>query len=173
MATKDNYVSKHVATLRIIFGIVWAIDASFKWSPSFSGGFLDQIKSAADGQPAWLGPWFHFWIQLIGSHVWLFATMTAIIESLIAIALLFGIARQITYLAAAIFSLMIWSVPEGFGGPYSATSTDIGTGIIYAVVFFSLYGLERMATPPRWALDNYISKRVPWWAVVASPRPVK
>ena len=173
MTAAKNHLSKHVAVLRIIFGVVWAIDASFKWSPSFTDGFLDQIKSAGDGQPAWLDPWFHFWVQLLGSNAHLFAALTAITESLIAIALLLGIARQVTYLAAALFSLMIWSIAEGFGGPYSATSTDIGTGIIYAVVFFSLYGLERMATPPKWALDNYISKKIPWWAVIANPRPAR
>ncbi len=171
MATKKSsgYLSKHVATLRIIFGLMWAINAIFKWQPAFRDGFLDQIKSAADGQPAWLHGWFSFWTQLLSHNPHVFAVLVTIVESLIAIALIFGIARRATYLSAAVFSLLIWGVAEGFGGPYSVSSTDIGTGIIYAVVFFSLYGLDRLATQSKWSLDNYIVKRLPWWSVVANP----
>lgn len=95
--------------------------------------------------------------------------LVAIIESLIALALIFGFARRATYLSAIVFSLIIWGVAEGFGGLYTTASTDIGTAIIYAVVFFSLYGLERMAVPPKWTVDNYISTRIPWWAMLANP----
>lgn len=164
-----TYLSRHVAILRIIFGLIWAIDAAFKWQPAFKSGFLDQIKSAADGQPQWLHGWFNFWIHLLSHNPHLFAVSVTVAETLIALALIFGVARRSTYLAAAVFSLLIWSVAEGFGGPYSATSTDIGTGIIYAVVFFSLYGLDRLSGRSSWSFDNYIIKRLPWWAILANP----
>lgn len=170
---KNNSLSTHVAVLRIIFGILWAIDASFKWSAAFADGFLDQVKAAADGQPAWLHGWFDFWTGVMSSNPHLFALLTATVETLIALALIFGVLRQVVYMAAAVFSLLIWAIPEGFGGPYSATSTDIGTGIIYAVVFFSLFGLERMAHPAKWALDTVIAKRFAWWTLLADPRPAK
>jgi nitrite reductase (NO-forming) len=163
------HLSRHVAILRVIFGLMWAIDAAFKWQPAFKSGFLDQIKSAADGQPHWLHGWFNFWIHLLSHNPHLFAMLVMVTETLVALALIFGVARRTTYLAAAIFSLLIWSVAEGFGGPYSATSTDIGTGIVYAVVFFSLYGLDRLASRSSWSLDNYIAKRLPWWTVLANP----
>jgi uncharacterized membrane protein YphA (DoxX/SURF4 family) len=171
MATKysTSYLAKHVAVLRIIFGLMWAINASFKWQPAFRDGFLDQIKSAGDGQPSWLHGWFNFWAQALSHNPHLFAIIITIVETLIALALIFGMARRTTYLAAAIFSLSIWAIPEGFGGPYSASSTDIGTGIIYATVFFSLYGLDRLAKPSVWAVDNYITKHLPWWAFVSNP----
>lgn len=162
-------LSKHVAILRIAFGIMWAIDASFKWQPAFKAGFMGQIKAAADGQPLWLHSWFNFWINLLSRNLTFFAYSITVIETLIAIALIFGIARRTTYLAAAVFSLLIWSIPEGFGGPYSASSTDIGTGIIYAVVFFSLYGLDRLAVQSKWSLDNSIAKKLSWWKRVANP----
>jgi hypothetical protein len=44
----------------------------------------------------------------------------------VAAALIFGFARKSTYIAAAVFSLLIWSTAEGFGGPYTAGSTDVG-----------------------------------------------
>lgn len=170
---KASGLASHVAILRIVFGLMWAVDAAFKWNTAFADGFLDQIKSAADGQPAWLHGWFDFWISLTSSSPHFYATLTAAIETLIALALIFGFLRQITYIAAAVYSLMVWAIPEGFGGPYSAASTDIGTGIIYAVVFFSLYGLERMAQPSKWALDTLIARRLAWWAVLANPHPGK
>jgi len=171
MTSKNSsiHLSKHVAVLRIAFGIMWGIDAAFKWQPAFKEGFLDQIKSAADGQPSWLHGWFNFWAHFLSHNPHLFALLVTIIETLIALVLVLGVARRTAYLLAAIFSLMIWAIPEGFGGPYSATSTDIGTGIIYAVVFLSLYGLDRLAARSAWSLDNFIVKRLPWWSVLSNP----
>ncbi len=169
MPTKTSTLAKHVAILRIIFGIIWAIDAIFKWQPSFAKNFMSMITSAAQGQPGWLNPWFNFWTHFLSHNPHLFAILTAIIESTIAITLLFGIARRTTYISAAIFSFFIWGIAEGFGGPYSNTSTDIGAAVMYAIVFFALYGLDRLAVPPKWSLDNYISKKIPWWAIIANP----
>ncbi len=171
MLTKKSTanLSKHVAILRVIFGFMWGINAALKWQHTFRDGFLDQIKSAADGQPSWLHGWFSFWIHFFSNNPHLFAAFVALVETAIALALIFGIARRTTYLLAAVFSLFIWAIAEGFGGPYSATSTDIGTGIIYAVVFFSIYGLDRLASQSSWSLDNYIVKRLPWWSIVANP----
>lgn len=169
----QHSLSKHVAILRIIFGVIWAVDAFFKWQPTFAQTFLDQFKNAAEGQPSWLKPWFDFWTSLISQNPHAFVIMTAIIESLIAFALLFGFARKFAYLAAALFSFLLWAVPEGFGGPYDASSDNIGTGIIYTIVFLSLFGLERLAGRSRWSVDNYIMKRIPWWVIVADPKTVK
>jgi uncharacterized membrane protein YphA (DoxX/SURF4 family) len=171
MAAKTNKtkLSQHVALLRVVFGIIWAIDAVFKWRPSFRSGLLDQIQGTAQGQPSWLHWWFNFWTHFLAHNPHLFAVLVATIESLIAIALLLGFARKATYLSAAIFSLLIWGVAEGFGGPYTNSSTDIGAAVIYAVVFLALYGLERLAVPASWSVDNYLAKQVPWWAIIANP----
>ncbi len=169
MLVKNVNLARHVAILRIAFGLMWLVNSSFKWLPTFRNTYLDQIKAAAEGQPGWLHGWFNFWSQSMAHNPHLFAMLVAISESLIAIALLIGLARRGTYLTAAVFSLLIWSIPEGFGGPYGSDATDIGTGIIYAVVFFALYGLERLAVPPAWSVDNYIVKQLPWWAIVANP----
>ena len=167
--TPSGQLSKHVATVRIIFGLMWGIDAVFKWRSAFRNGFLGQIQSAAVGQPGWLHGWFSFWIHLLSHNPHAFAMLVTLIETIIALSLIFGFARRSIYLAAAIFSLLIWAIPEGFGGPYSATSTDIGTGIIYAVVLFSLYGLDRLALNSKWSVDNYMTKHIRWWSIVANP----
>ncbi len=169
MVSKQNSLSRHIAILRIAFGLMWSIDAIFKWTSSFRDSFMNQVKSAAIGQPGWLHPWFHLWTTFLGYNPHLFATLTAIVESLIALALLFGFARRTAYIGAALFSILIWTTAEGFGGPYTASSTDIGTAIIYAVVFFALYGLDRLSGSAWWALDNYMSKKISWWTNIANP----
>ena len=62
--------------------------------------------------------------------------------ALIAVALIMGFARKLTYLSAIAFSLLIWATAEGFGGPYTAGASDIGTAIIYAVVFAGLLAIS-------------------------------
>ncbi|HSW77390.1 MAG TPA: DoxX family protein [Candidatus Chromulinivoraceae bacterium] len=162
-------LSKHTALLRIAFGFVWLINAAFKWNPSFRDNFLDQATSAAQGQPDWLSPWFQFWTHILSYNPHLFAISIAVIETLLALALIFGFARRTVYLLAAVFCLLIWAIPEGFGGPYTNTSTDVGAGIIYVVVFLALYGLDRLAHTAAWSIDQYITKRLTWWAIIANP----
>lgn len=158
-----------VAVARIAFGLLFGIDAYLKWLPGFVNGFLGEIDAASEGQPHWLQPWFHFWHNLFAHAPRFFAYATAVIETLIALALIFGIARQVTYFAAAVWSLLIWAVPEGFGGPYTHGATDIGTGVIYAVVFLALYHLDSLADESPWSLDPWIERRWPWWRSLAEP----
>jgi thiosulfate dehydrogenase [quinone] large subunit len=165
-----RHLYRRVAVARIAFGVLFGIDAALKWLPSFSrGGFLDQVSGAAQGQPGWLRPWFHFWTRVLSSDPRLFAYTTAVAETLIALALVFGVARSVTYFAAVLFTLAIWAIPEGFGGPYTHGATDIGPGIIYAVVFLALYQLDTLADESPWSLDPVIERRFPRWRVVSEP----
>jgi thiosulfate dehydrogenase [quinone] large subunit len=139
------HLYKRVAAIRIVFGVIFVIDAFLKWRPGFAGSFLSQVTAAAQGQPAWLLPWFHFWARFIALAPAPFAYLSAITESLIGVALLLGLARQVTYFAAAAYAFFLWAIPEGFGGPYKGGATDIGTGIIYVIVFLALYQLDTLA----------------------------
>src|SRR5450759_5377332 len=94
--------------LRISFGIIWLVDAVLKWLPGFRSSYMGVIMGQADGQPGWLKPWFDFWINLQHPRVSSFAY------------------------------LVIWATAEGFGGPYTSGSSDIGTAVIYAAVFMGL-----------------------------------
>jgi nitrite reductase (NO-forming) len=69
-----------------------------------------------------------------------------------------------------LFSLLIWATAEGFGGPYTSGSSDIGTGIIYAVVFAGLLALSYYAGPARYSADYYLEKKISWWWRVAEMR---
>jgi len=61
-------------------------------------------------------------------------------------------------------------VPEGFGGPYGPASTDIGTGIVYALVFLLLMELNATYGASRYSLDAVIERRWPRWARLAEFR---
>ena len=152
---------------RVAFGLIWLIDAALKWEPAFRTGLTSMVREAAQGQPAWLHGWFHFWINTVASNSGFYAYSTAVIETLIAAAVLVGFARKFTYIGAALFSVLIWAVGEGFGGPYSSSSTDIGTAVIYAVVFMGLLAIDYETGPSRFSIDHLIERRVSWWHHIA------
>lgn len=143
------------AVLRIVFGIVWAIDAQFKWRPAFQSGFVSYLTGALDGQPPAVKLWINFWVKIIKVNPHVFGIIVAMSETALAIALIFGVFSNLASLGGVLLTLVIWSTAEGFGGPYKAGSTDVGTAIIYAFVFVALflaqagltYGIDRLLTP--------------------------
>jgi uncharacterized membrane protein YphA (DoxX/SURF4 family) len=156
---------------RVLFGLIWLIDAGLKWEPAFRSGFTADLKMAAQGQPGWLHGWFHLWINMVAPNSGFFAYSTAVIETLVAVAVIVGFARKFTYISAALFSVLIWATAEGFGGPYNSSSTDIGTAVIYAVVFMGLLALDYETGPSRFSVDSLIEQHVSWWHRIAEIGP--
>jgi nitrite reductase (NO-forming) len=70
----------------------------------------------------------------------------------------------------AVYSLLVWATADGFGGPYSASSTDVGPAIIYAVVFLALLVVNARSGTSRYSLDRHIERRWAWWHRVAEVR---
>ena len=130
---------KLFALLRIAFGLVWAIDAYFKWQPAFLNGFADQVTITLSGQPRWIMDWIQLWGNTVTPHAYVWGIIVALSETAIAIGLIFGLFTRTAIIGGIILSLIIWTVPEGFGGPYAPGSTDIGTGIIYVFVLLALW----------------------------------
>jgi uncharacterized membrane protein YphA (DoxX/SURF4 family) len=161
---------RRVELLRVAFGVVWAIDAYLKWQPAFISGYAGNVADGAKGQPAWLRPWFRFWRHIVNLDPHLLAYATAAIETLIAAGLIVGFARRAVYIGGMVWSIAIWTIPEGFGGSFVAGATDIGTAIMYALVFGVLYALESLPTPTgAWSLDHRVERIVPWWRILAEP----
>ncbi len=125
--------------LRIIFGLVWLIDAGFKWNPAFINNFTNYLTAAAQGQPAPVQAWITLWVRWVGVDPHLFAIVVACGETAIAFGLIFGFLTKGALSGGMVMSLVIWSTAEGFGGPYMPGSTDIGAAIIYVVVFVALW----------------------------------
>jgi thiosulfate dehydrogenase (quinone) large subunit len=159
-------------TVRLLFGVIFGIDAALKWLPGYRDTFLIQLKSMAASQPSWLHGWFQFWVSLQSSAPAAFATLVGLTETGLALVLLLGVARRAGYIAGLMYTLLLWGVGEGFGGPYRFGSTDIGTGIIYALLFLALLTFAPPARRERLSLDRVLESRLPWWRFVAEPHAV-
>lgn len=173
-ARMDSWFVRHVAALktgmRIVFGVVWLVDGAFKFQPGVAESLPDTIAEAAAGQPAWLQPWFSFWSGVVSGNPAFFSTSIGVLEVALGLALVLGLLRKVAYTGGLLLSLVIWSVPEGFGGAYGPSSTDIGTGIIYAFVFLLLMIVNATYGPARFSLDAALERRWPAWRRVAEFR---
>ncbi|MHB1907450.1 MAG: DoxX family membrane protein [Nitrososphaerales archaeon] len=172
----DNWFVRNLfkikTALRIVFGIMWGIDGALKFLPGTVDSIVSMINSAGQSQPSWLLPWFNFWSATVASNPSFFVYSTGTFELLISFGLIFGFLRKITYTASFLLGLVIWSVPEGFGGPYGAGSTDIGTGIVYAIVSIFLLLMNGTFGTSRYSLDYYIESKISWWKRLAEIRSV-
>jgi nitrite reductase (NO-forming) len=142
------------AVVRVAFGLMWAVDASFKWAPAFRHGLVGYLMT--DGQPAWERRYIESWRSVLGHDPQLFAVVLALAESAIALSLLLGWRVRTTCIAGAVLSLAIWSSAEGFGGPYGPGSTDVGASIAYVLVFALLWWSD---AGTRFGLDGWLRTR--------------
>lgn len=106
------------AAVRIVFGVIWGIDAWLKWQPGFRATFLPNMIATAAAEPHWLAPWFDFVLRLERPAPAMGAYLGAAVETVIAITLIVGVARRAVYVAGAIYSLLVWTTAGGFGAPY-------------------------------------------------------
>ncbi|HEX7326850.1 MAG TPA: multicopper oxidase domain-containing protein [Rhodanobacteraceae bacterium] len=153
--------------LRVAFGIIWALGAMLTWSPDFAAHYVGYLHNAAAGQPFWSAWWFNAWIAVVTPHASLFIWATRIVESGIALALLVGFGRRTLYVLGALFSLLVWSTAEGFGGPYTVGATNMGTAISYVLIFIALIGLDYRAGFVPYSLDYVLESRWPRWQLIA------
>jgi nitrite reductase (NO-forming) len=147
--------------------MIWLIDAVLKWLPGFRSSYMSNIMGAGMGQPGWLQWWFHLWINLQNPAPTFFAYLVAVLETLVALAVILGFARKVSYIASAVFCVVIWAAAEGFGGPYGSGASDIGTAIIYALVFMCLLTLAAYTGTDRYSADYYLEQKISWWHKVA------
>ena len=151
-----NWRERGVGIARIIFGLVWVVAAILQWLPQFQHTFVAQVTAAQAGQPGFIQGWISFWGNLVSVNPLLFARILATTEVAIAVFLILGLFSNLTSIVGIVLSLSIWSIPEGFGGPYvPGSSTDVGTAFPYAILFLVLlclsagryYGLDAWLTP--------------------------
>jgi uncharacterized membrane protein YphA (DoxX/SURF4 family) len=160
---------RSTSAVRVIFGFIWLVDAYYKWQPAFRKGMVGMIDDASKGQPGWLAPWYHLWHDLFALQPVLAGYGAAVTETFLALALLAGFARKLIYAGGAIWSIMIWTTAEGFGKP-DGVPTDIGTAIIYSVVFLALLALDTRFGTRALSVDALIERRLPWWRRIAEVR---
>lgn len=156
---------KGFGVLRILFGLVWAIDAFFKWLPAFHNGLDSYLAAGAEGQPAAVRAWIGFWIGVVGVNPHFYGTALALAETALALALIFGVLTNLAYAGGVLLSPGVWSTAEGFGGPYQPGSVDIGAAIIYVLVFVALF---LTSAGIYFGLDTYLTPRLGRWGVLAA-----
>jgi thiosulfate dehydrogenase [quinone] large subunit len=161
---------KGIAILRIVFGLIWVVDAWFKWQPDFINKFTDYLTGALEGQPAAVQAWINFWIRIVNVDPHVFAHFVAIAETLVALGLIFGVFSNLTNVGGVLLTLVIWSTAEGFGGPYVPGSADIGSAIIYALVFTALFLVNAGLIM---GLDRWLSPWLGHWGFLASGSTTK
>lgn len=144
----------------------WLVDGYLKFLED-PASYVQMIQSASDGQPVWLQPWFSLWYGIVSANPAPFVYIIGIGEIALALALIFGFMRKIAYASGMLLSLVIWSVPEEFGGPHVLGSSDIATGIVNSFVFLCLLILNAAFGPSRFSIDAIIERRFPFWTSVA------
>lgn len=151
--------------VRVFFGLIWAINAWFKWQPAFLQNFTGYLSDAAQGQPPAVLAWINFWQGIVQVNPTIFAVVVALSETALAISLIFGLFSNVGYVGGILLVLMIWSGPEGFGGPYGPGATDLGAGIIYVPVFAALF----LASAGLYGgVDRWLTPRLGRWGFLAS-----
>jgi nitrite reductase (NO-forming) len=159
------------SAIRAAFGVIWAVDAFLAWQPDFSAHYVGYLENAAHGQPAWLAPWYAFWLALVTPNASIFVELTRLIETLIALGLLLGLLRKWTYVVGGAFSLLIWATAEGLGGPYGAGTSNLGPALVYVLVFVALIVFDRLEGRTPYSVDYYLEERWPRWPHLAEWAP--
>jgi uncharacterized membrane protein YphA (DoxX/SURF4 family) len=156
-------------TFRVLLGLVWLVDGVLKFTSGFVAGFPNAVAVAQGNAPSWLSGWYSFWTNQAASYPTLIVYTVGVLEALLGVVLILGLLRKLAYTGGIVLSLLIWAVPEGFGGPYQygAGGTDVGAGVIYAVAFLGLILINATYGASRYSLDYYIERRFPRWARIA------
>ena len=171
-----NWWVRHTPSLKTVFrlvlGAVWLIDGIMKFTSGFVANFASNVQTAANNAPSWLSGWYAFWLNQANTNSALIVYTVGVLEVLLGVALIAGFLRKLAYLGGVGLSLLIWAVPEGFGGPYNAGAggTDVGAGIVYAIALLGLIVINATYGPSRWSIDSVIERRFPSWARIAEFR---
>ena len=144
------------AVVRIVFGLIWAVDATFKWLPGFVSGQTlgEELGSGEKIQTPVIHQWIELWHAAATPNPAAFAVGTAIIETLIALGQIFGVLSNLVFIGSAVFSFGIWSAAEGFHLPWTRSGiTDLGPSVGYIVASLALFFAAAGAT---WSVDTWL-----------------
>ncbi len=157
------------AVVRILFGVLWAADATFKWLPGFIGGqtLPDELGKAAKVDTPVVHEWLQLWNTIGLANPSAFAIVIAILETLVALALILGAFSNAAFIGSAALSFGIWSGAEGFHLPFKDGMTDLGPSVGY--IFASL-ALFFAAAGSAWSFDTWLRPRLGRLALLTSPK---
>ena len=94
------------------------------------------------------------------------AVVIAIIETLAALALIFGVLSNAAFVGSAILSFGIWSGAEAFHLPFHSGMTDLGPSVGYIFASLALFFAAAGST---WSVDSWLRPRLGAFAWLAAP----
>jgi len=136
--------TREIEVVRILFGLLWAFDAFWKWQPAFLEHGLSYLHAAQIGQPAWIVSYIGLFIRLFGAVGPLpFGIFAAAVETVLAVSLLARRGQKWLLPIGFFYSFGVWTTAEGWGGPYNLGSTGnrgdmLGTANMYMIVYLYL-----------------------------------
>jgi thiosulfate dehydrogenase [quinone] large subunit len=159
------------AIVRIAFGLLWLIDAIFKWLPGFINGqtLHDELGGASHVNVPIVHDWMLLWNGIGLANPPAFAATIAVLETLAAVSILFGAFSNVGLLGSALLSFGIWSGAEGFHLPWDrAGETDLGPSAAYWIASLALFFAAAGST---WSLDTVLRPRLGRLRFLAAPAP--
>jgi thiosulfate dehydrogenase (quinone) large subunit len=156
------------AVVRILFGLLWAINASFKWLPKFNSGatMSDELGNAALVHTPVIHQWLQLWSSVGLADPGAFAKGIAVIETVAALGMILGAFSNAVFIGTAMLSFGIWSGAEAFHLPFHDGMTDLGPSSGY--VFASL-ALFFAAAGSRWSVDQRLRPALGRFTWLAAP----
>ncbi len=151
----------------VLFGLVYASEAFIAFYYNLAGNIVSVVQGQASSAPSFLNGWFSFWEAQVTAAPVFYAYLVGVLEAIIALALVLGFGRKVVYIGGAVFAVVAWGVGEGFGGLPVPGYTDPGTGIIQAIVFLILLGLNATHGTDPLTLDSRIETKYPGWKKIA------
>ena len=102
-----------VALVRVLFGLLWASDASFKWLPGFIHGqtVTRDLNPVAVPTPVF-HQWLELWHYVSAPDPAALAMVIAVTETLIALGMIFGIFSNLVFVGSAVYAFGLWTTPE-------------------------------------------------------------
>jgi uncharacterized membrane protein YphA (DoxX/SURF4 family) len=98
-------VHRPAAVLRIVFGLVWAIDAGLEWRAGFRNSFGPTLAYGA-----------------------------AVTETLLAVAVVVGFARKSIYAFGAVYALVVWAAAEAAGIGINGIGTSVIYSFVFVAL---------------------------------------
>jgi cytochrome oxidase Cu insertion factor (SCO1/SenC/PrrC family) len=146
-------------------GLLWLLDGALQFQPfMYSGGFLDQLKGNASGQPHWLAVSIEWAAGIAHRDLAVFNTLFALVQVSIGLGLLYRRTVKAALALSIAWALGVWWFGEGFGMLFAGSADPLtgapGAVILYAIVAVLVWPSERPA-----GLLSVAGARAAWGAL--------
>lgn len=122
--------------LRILFGVIWLINAWFQARSVYLGHFLNWFAQHRNGESSWVHAYIGWIVHGIqGTGTLPIEAIIILVDLLLALSLLTGRSLRVSGIVGILYSLFVWSAMGALGEPYGFGNANPGPGIIYAIAF--------------------------------------